>query len=69
MTDSSPASAVGYRDDAVIAALLHGRGVHVQGRDAGAERATLARLAQYLADDPALLAKLRAETGKILGIA
>jgi PAS domain S-box-containing protein len=59
MADSSPGSALGYRDDAVIAALLDGRGVHVQGRDAAAERATLAGLAQCLADDPeALLQKI-----------
>jgi len=55
MADSSPGSAVGYRDDAVIAALLHGRGAHLQGRDPAAERAALARLAQSLADDPEVL--------------
>jgi PAS domain S-box-containing protein len=66
MADSSQGSAVGYRDDAVVAALLHGRGVHVQGRDVGAERAALAALAQYLADDPALLMQRVAEAARIL---
>jgi len=61
MADSSTGSTVGYRDDAVIAALLHGRGVHVQGRDAAAERAALAGLAQCLADDPDLLLQRVAE--------
>ena len=61
MTDSIIGSAVGYRDDAVIAALLRGRGAHVQGRDPGAERAALARLAQHLADDPEVLLQRVAE--------
>jgi PAS domain S-box-containing protein len=55
MADSSAGSELGCRDDAVIAALLHGRGAHLPGRDAGAERAALAGLAQCLADDPAVL--------------
>jgi len=66
MADSSPGSAVGYRDDAVIAALLHGRGVHVQSRDPGAERAALAALAQNLADDPELLMQRVAEAARTL---
>ncbi|MFC5548892.1 PAS domain S-box protein [Massilia aerilata] len=66
MADSAPGSAVGYRDDAVIAALLHGRGVHVQGRDAGAERATLAGLAQDLADDPSQLMQRVADAARRL---
>jgi PAS domain S-box-containing protein len=61
MADSSTGSTVGYHDDAVIAALLHERGVHVQGRDVAAERAALAGLAQYLADDPELLLQRVAE--------
>jgi PAS domain S-box-containing protein len=61
MADSSTDSAVGYRDDAVIAGLLHGRGAHLQGRDPAAERAALAGLAQYLADDPDLLLQRVAE--------
>jgi PAS domain S-box-containing protein len=65
MADSSPVS-FGYRDDAVIAALLHGRGVHVQGRDAAAERAALAGLAQCLADDPDALLPRVAEAVRAL---
>jgi len=61
MADSSADTAVGYRDDAVIASLLHGRGAHLQGRDPAAERATLAGLAQSLADDPELLMQRVAE--------
>jgi PAS domain S-box-containing protein len=61
MADSSTGSAVGYRDDAVIAALLRGRGTHVPARDPGAERAALARLAQHLADDPEVLLQRVAE--------
>jgi PAS domain S-box-containing protein len=61
MADSSTGSAVGYRDDAVIAALLHERGAHLQGRDLAAERAVLTALAQYLADDPDLLLQRVAE--------
>jgi PAS domain S-box-containing protein len=61
MAEYSTGSAVGYRDDAVIAALLHGRGVHLRGRDPGAERAALARLAQSLADDPEALLQNIAE--------
>jgi CheY-like chemotaxis protein len=55
MADSSTAFAVGYRDDAVIAALLRERETHVAGRDPRAERAALAGLAQHLADEPELL--------------
>ncbi len=61
MADSSTGSAVGSRDNAVIAALLHERGAHVQARDAASERAALAGLAQYLADDPDLLLQRVAE--------
>ncbi|MGJ7917870.1 PAS domain S-box protein [Massilia sp. LXY-6] len=66
MADSSIDTAVGYRDDAVIAALLHGRGAHLQGRDPGAERAALAGLAQYLADDPEVLLQRVAEAVRAL---
>src|SRR5689334_19193051 len=66
MADSSTGFAVGYRDDAVIAALLHGRGAHLQGRDLAAERAALAGLAQYLADDPELLLQRVAEAVRVL---
>jgi PAS domain S-box-containing protein len=61
MADSSPGSAVGYRDDAVIASLLHGRSLHLQHRDPAAERAMLATLAQFLADDPEVLLQRVAE--------
>lgn len=61
MAEFSSESAVGYRDDAVIAGLLHGRGAHLQGRDPAAERAVLASLAQCLADDPELLLQRVAE--------
>jgi len=61
MADSSTGSAVGYRDDAVVAALLRGRETHVAGRDPRAERAALAALAQHLADDPELLLQRVAE--------
>jgi len=66
MADSSPGSAVGYRDDAVIAGLLHGRGVHVQGRDPATERSALAALAQCLADEPEQLLQRVAETVRAL---
>jgi PAS domain S-box-containing protein len=61
MADSCPVSAAGYRDDAVIAALLHERGDHVRERDPAAERTALAGLAQHLADDPELLLQRIAE--------
>jgi PAS domain S-box-containing protein len=61
MTDSITGSAVGYRDDAVIAMLLQGRETHVAGRDPRAERAALAGLAQHLADDPEQLLQRVAE--------
>ncbi|MGB9107693.1 MAG: hypothetical protein WCC39_03305, partial [Telluria sp.] len=66
MADSCPVSADEYRDDAVIAALLHGRGEHLQGRDAAAERAALAGLAQHLADEPELLLQRIAEAVCVL---
>jgi PAS domain S-box-containing protein len=61
MADSCPVSAAEYPDDAVIVALLHERGAHMPGRDAAAERAALAGLAQHLADDPELLLQRIAE--------
>jgi PAS domain S-box-containing protein len=62
MADSSTDSAVGYRDDAAIAALLRERETHVAGRDPRAERAALAGLAQHLADEPERLLQRVAET-------
>jgi signal transduction histidine kinase/CheY-like chemotaxis protein len=61
MADSSTGSAVGYRDDAAVAALLRERETHVAERDPRAERAALAGLAQHLADEPERLLQRVAE--------
>jgi PAS domain S-box-containing protein len=66
MADSSPGSAVEYRDDAAIASLLHERSVHMQQRDPAAERALLAALAQILADEPEALLQRVAEAARQL---
>jgi PAS domain S-box-containing protein len=66
MADSSPGSAVEYPDDAAIASLLNGRSVHVQRHDAAAERAMLAALAQFLADEPEVLLQRIAEAARQL---
>jgi PAS domain S-box-containing protein len=66
MADSSPGSAVEYPDDAAVASLLNGRSVHVQGHDAAAERAMLAALAQFLADEPEVLPQRIAEAARQL---